>query len=168
MVSSAAGFATPQAARGGRGTPATPVAPAKFVALLPTIPGWTKGQPDSEVINIGMVMSTARVSYEQGDLSLSMEIIDTLANPMLMGSFMSMMMGAGQTQVKTETGWARGITIAGFPGAEVWDNETKTADVLVVLNGRFVVKAGVSGMKDTTVARQAVEAVDLKALAALK
>ncbi len=151
-----------------RGAAGPPVAPARLIALFPTVAGWTKGEPDGEVMTAGLTMSVARVRYEKGDLSLAMEITDTLSDPQLMGPVMSGIQAAGAGKRKTETGWARAVTIGGFPGAEVWDDESTAADVMVIVNGRFVVRARVSDVKDTSAARMAVEAVDLKAVAALK
>lgn len=157
----------PQVAR-GRGASGSPVAPEKLQALLPTLAGWTRGEPDGEVLNLGMTMSVARVSYEKGDLSMTLEITDTLANQQLMGPFAGAMVKVGGQKQKTETGWARGITLAGFPGAETWEDNIRTATVVVIVNGRFVVKADLADAADTSAPRAAVEAVNLKALAALK
>jgi hypothetical protein len=168
MVAGTAAFADAQAARGGRGPAAALVAPAKLVALLPTVPGWTKGEPDSEVITTGVTMVVARVSYDKGDLSMSLEITDTLASPMLMMAYTAMTSAASTTGKTIEGVTGKTITVAGFPGVEAWDSKEKVADVIVAVNGRFIVKASLSDAKDTSAPRAAVEAVDLKALAALK
>ena len=154
----------------GRGAAATaPVPFEKLVALLPAIPGWTKQEPSGEVTNMGpLTMSVGRADYEKGDLSLEIEITDTLANQMLMGPFMAGLNAAGTARTKTESGWAQKVTIGGYPGTEVYDTEEKRADVMVILDGRFVVRAQISDVPDTAAAKAAVEAVNLKALAALK
>jgi hypothetical protein len=154
----------------GRGAAATtPVAHEKLVALLPAIAGWTKGEPEGELTRMGpLTMSVGRADYEKGDLSLTLEITDTLANQMLMGPFMAGLSAAGTTRTKTESGWAQKVTIGGFPGVEVFDSEDKRADVMVILDGRFVVRATIADVQDTAAAKAAVEAVNLKALAALK
>lgn len=158
-----------QTARGRGAGVTTPVAFEKLVALLPAIAGWTKGEPEGEVTNMGaLTMSVGRADYEKGDLSLTLEITDTLANQMLMGPFMAGLNAAGTTKTKTESGWAQKVTIGGFPGVEVFDSEDKRADVMVILDGRFVVRAQISDVQDTAAAKAAVEAVNLRALAALK
>ena len=158
-----------QVARGRGAVGTTPVAHEKLVALLPAIAGWTKGEPEGELQKMGpLTMSVGRVDYEKGDLSLSLEITDTLANQMLMGPFMSGLMAAGTGKTKTESGWAQKVSIGGFPGVESFDSEDKRADVMVILDGRFVVRAQISDVPDTAVAKAAVEAVNLKALASLK
>ena len=115
-----------------------------------------------------LTMSVARVDYEKGDLSLQLEITDTLANQMLMGPFMAALNAAGTARTKTESGWAQKVTIGGYPATEVYDTEDKRADVVVILDGRFTVRAQISDVPDTAAAKAAVEAVNLKALAALK
>jgi len=158
-----------QTARGRGAAATTPVAREKLIALLPTIAGWTKGEPEGTVLNVGaMPMSVGRVDYEKGDLSLRLEITDTLANQMLMGPFMAGLNAAGAARKKTESGWVQKVTIGGYPGTEVYDTEDKRADVMVILDGRFVVRATISDVPDTAAAKAAVEAVNLKALAALK
>jgi hypothetical protein len=143
------------------------VAPAKLVALLPAIPGWTKGEPKGEAMNMGtMTLSMARVSYEKDDSSIKLEITDTVFNQMILGPFSSMMK-AGFSE-KTSAGWRKSVTIGGFPGLESWDAEQKSADVVTAVAGRYLVKASATEVADTSTARKAVEAVDLKALAALK
>ena len=158
-----------QTARGRGAAGTTPVAHEKLVALLPAMAGWTKGEPEGETTKMGpLTMSVGRADYEKGDLSLTVEITDTLANQMLMGPFMTMLTVAGTGKTKTESGWAQKVTIGGYPGTEVYDTDDKRADVMVILDGRFVVRASISDVPDTAAAKAAVEAVNLKALAALK
>jgi hypothetical protein len=159
--------AEPQAAR-GRGVSGPPVAPEKLEALLPKLPGWERGEPSSEVMAIGPGMSVARVQFDKGDLSMTLEITDTLANPMLMGPW-AMLAGTATPAGRTVEGvTAKTFPIGGFTGIEVWDSKEKAADAIVVVNGRFVVKASLSDAKDTSAPRAAVEAVNFKALAVLK
>jgi hypothetical protein len=143
------------------------VAPQKLVALLPQVPDWTKGEPDTDTIAVGMPMCLARVSYEKGGTTINLEIIDTAKNQMTLTG-LTMVMKEGGIVETSGKGYRKSITIAGHPGVESWDPEGSTADVLVIVAARFLVKATASDVKDTTAARRLVEAVDYRALAALQ
>jgi hypothetical protein len=144
------------------------VAPEKLEALLPVVKGWQKGQSDSETMNVGIVMSVARVSYEKGDLGVSLEITDTLGNAMLMGPVQTMLSSATPAGKTVDGVTAKTFAVGGFTGVEVWDSKEKVADAIVAVGGRFLVKASQSDARDTTAVRAVVEVVNLKALADLK
>jgi hypothetical protein len=146
--------------------PQTVVAPEKMVPLLPQLAGWTRGEPDSQTITMGMPMSTTQVSYQQGDDSLNLSIIDTGGNQMTLKA-MTMATGGAYAE-KDAKGYRKTFVFAAQPGVESWDAESSTADVLLIVAGRYLVKSNASGVKDTALAKQLVEAVDIKALAALK
>jgi hypothetical protein len=155
----------------GQRAPARPasgtlIAPDKLVALLPQVPGWTKGEPSSESVTTGIMMSVARVSYEKGDSNISLEIMDTAMNQMLIAPF-TMILQSGYAETSGK-GYRKGATIKGFPGIESWDPEGPSANVVVLVAERFLVNASGSGVSDANATRKVVEAVDLTALAGLK
>lgn len=147
--------------------PQTVVAPEKLVPFLPQLAGWTRGEPETESLTVGMTMSTARVSYQKGDDSFSLDIIDTGGNQMTMQAMTMATKGAGHTESDAK-GYRKTFAFAGQPGVEAWDAESSTADALLIVAGRYLVSSKVSGVKDTALARKVIEAVDVKALAALK
>jgi hypothetical protein len=143
------------------------VAPEKLVALLPQLPDWPRGEASTDTITTGMTMRVVRVSYEKGDTTINLEIIDTAKNQMTLTG-LTMVMKEGNVVDTSGKGYRKSITVAGHPGVESWDPEGPTADIMVIVADRFLVKASASDVKDTTTPRQLIDAVDYKALAALK
>lgn len=147
--------------------PSGPVVSAdKLVSVLPELPGWEKGEPKSETVTAGMTMTLASVEYSKGDSSIRLEISDSSANQLLLAPYIALT----KTNVseRTDNGYRKTVTVGGSPGFEEWDGPGNSAEVMVIVGGRFVVKAKSYSVPDATSTRQAVEAVDARALAALK
>jgi hypothetical protein len=151
---------------GGRTASPALVPYERLVPLLPQLTGWTREAPDGETTTAPMPMSVARANYQKGESTMSVEIIDTALSRMLVTPF-TMMTHAGFYQ-KNGKGYDKAATVAGFPGVESWYPEDgATANVVVIVGDRYLVKANATGVTDPTPARGALEAIDLKALAAM-
>ncbi len=115
---------------------------------------------------MGISISHVQANYEQGDASLSFEILDSSNGSMLLAPF-NMMARAGYVE-KTSEGYTKATTIAGLPGVESWTTADKNGDVAVLVGGRYLLKVSGSTVPDVETIRKALEAVDLKKLAALR
>jgi hypothetical protein len=135
-------------------------------ALLPDMPGWTKGEPKGETETVGVSVSRVQVDYDKGESTLSFEIMDSSMNQALIGP-MTALLKTGYSE-KTTDGYKRGTTVGGFPGSEEWTSTSKRGVVTALVGGRFIATVTGEGVPDIETVRKAVEAIDLKKLAALK
>ena len=139
---------------------------SQLQAFFPTIAEWTKGEADGNDVTVGMSISTAQVTYTKGDSSVVLEITDTAMNQLVVGQVAAMIKSVNIEQ--PANGYRKASTVAGFPAIEEWDADTKSAELTVIVAGRFIVKANANDVSDIKPARAVIDAVDLKKLAALK
>jgi hypothetical protein len=145
---------------------ATPVPYESLVAFVPEIPGWTRSEPRGENLSRPIAYARAEARYTQGTSRVRLEIIDTALSQILIAP-VSMFLAAGYAERSTD-GFKRAATIGGHPGAEDWNTRSRRGEVMVLVANRFLVKARGDDVTGVEVVRQAVEAVDLGKLAALK
>ncbi len=138
----------------------------KLVALVPELPGWTRSKPEGKQISMGVSMSRAEAEYTKGDSSISLEIVDSSFNQIMLAP-MSMMLMSTYSE-RTSTGYKKAAPIGGSPGYESWDSEPKEGEVTVVVGNRFIVTAKGRNVDNIDVVRSLVQAIDLAKLAALK
>ena len=139
---------------------------SQLQAFFPTIPDWTRGEATGDDVTVGMSISTAQVTYTKGDSSVNLEITDTAMNQLVVGQVAAMIKSVNIEQ--PANGYRKASTVAGFPAIEEWDADTKSAELTVIVAGRFIVKANANDVSDIKPARAVIDAVDLKKLAALK
>ena len=113
-----------------------------LVALLPGVPGWEKGD----------------VNGEQSEM-LGM---------LIQGMLMPFTMMSSGLHEKTAEGYRRGTTVAGHPGWEEWENQTKNGDVNVLVAGRFIVHASGYDLPSMDPLKEIIAALPAAKLAALK
>lgn len=135
-------------------------------ALLPDMPGWTKGEPKGETETVGVSMSRVHVDYDKGESTLSFEIMDSTMNQALLGPAMALAKTGYSEQ--TSEGFKKGTAVGGFPGVEEWTTVSKRGVVTAIVGGRFIATVTGEGVPDIDTVRKALEAMDLKKLAALK
>jgi hypothetical protein len=135
--------------------------------FLPTLPGWTRGEISGETTNaMGISISRVEANYEKGAANLSFEIMDSSLNQSITMPFqMAAKMGIVE---QTADGSTKGLMFSGFPAIETWSPSSKNGELGVLVGGRFLVKVSGNSVTDIDVIRSAVNAVDLKKLAALK
>ena len=128
-------------------------------SLLPNLPGWQRGEPQGETDTAESV-SRVTVDYEKGPIRLSFEFMDSSMNDAMLAMIKEAIKGQDRAMKPT--------TLAGFPGAEEWTNESHQGTVHILVAGRFMVAVTGEGVADLATIRKAVEAIDLKKMAALK
>lgn len=132
--------------------------------FLPALPGWTfEYQPRGDTDPVEGY-ARVQVNYQRGENGMSIEIVDTMKNPNVLGPLTAMLASdaAAQQDGKTRT------TVGGFPGVQEWTPEPRNGEVSVLLADRFTVRAVGSTVPDLATIRAAIEAVDLKKLAGLR
>ena len=132
---------------------------AALQALLPAMPGWQRGQPQGETDTAESV-SRVTVDYDKGPSTISVEFMDSSMNEAVLALTKEAIKGQNREMKPT--------TIAGFPGAEEWVNESHHGVVSILVAGRFIVGVTGDGVPDLATIRKAAETIDLQKMAALK
>jgi hypothetical protein len=158
---SASGSATSPAA--GTSAKVTVVPHESLQALLPDLPGWTRGEVKGDTDRTESV-SRVTVDYDKGESTVSVELMDSSLNPNLLASIKDILkapVASPGTTVATST-------IAGFPAAEEWTAEAKNGVVHVLVADRFMLAVTGSTVPDLATLRRVAETIDLRKLASLK
>lgn len=142
------------------------VSHVKIQALLPQMPGWSRGEVHGETVNDDPPIARVHVSYEKAESQLAFEIMDTVMNKDLL-SEMREKTKPGYSE-KSSLGFTRATTVKGFPAVEEWTPEAKNGYVSVLVAERFTVAVTGSFVANLDTIRRAVEAIDLQKIAELK
>jgi hypothetical protein len=146
-----------------------PVDPVNFrdlIALLPAPAGWEREKPTGERMTAPISFADASVRLMKGDATVTVKITDSGFNQLLVAPFAMFL--AGNYEKETSTGYEKSIKVGDAPGLEKWDSETKSGDLNVIVNKRFIVEIDGSSIDDPKVLHTMLDNVDLKKLAELK
>jgi hypothetical protein len=142
-----------------------PVAFKTLETLLPEYPGWEKAKPEGESMTSPMKFSKTGTSYTKDDARIELEIVDTAMAQMMTLPY-QMFMASGYSK-ETSSGYEKAAPLAGNPGWEKWDSESKHAELGAIVGKRFLVKIEGSDTDMATVKGLAAK-VDFARLAGLK
>ena len=146
-------------AEGGAPVELTP--PATLQAMLPNLPGWTRGSVKSQSMGAGgMGGSSASAEYTRGGDAVTVTVADIGAMGALAG--LGAAMGV-QSSEQTDTGYEKVETVDGRMVSSKWDGAARDGSYTVVVANRFTVAVEGRAPNDA-VFRQAADAVDLAAL----
>jgi len=137
----------------------------KLEALLPAIPGFTRGMPNGDTDNQEAVSRTT-VDYESpgGAGTISVELMDTCRNPNMLSQFREYLkVGPPPTPGTT----FRSVAVKGFPAYEEWTAVSQHTEIHILVADRFAVKLTGDFVNLPTV-QNAAQTIDLQKLAALK
>lgn len=143
-----------------------PVSFRDLQTVLPDFSGWEKGSPTGEKMSAPIAMSKTEVSYSKDEMTINASVIDTGYRQMFFLPYM-MMMATGYEK-ESGTGYEKGTTVAGNPGFEKWDSESKDGELAVVVNKRFFVQLEGRGLENTQVLHDLMGKIDLGKLAGMK
>lgn len=160
-LASAAGAATD-----GEMKPVDPVSFRELQTVMPEVSGWQRENPTGERMTSPFSFSQASVTHRNGDAEIEQKILDSGFNQLLFAPF-TMFMTAGYEK-ETQDGFERSVMIAGNPGWERWDKNTKNGELNVVVNKRFLVQLEGRNIDDVKALHAVLEQTDLKKLAALQ
>ncbi len=139
----------------------------RLKTFVPDLSGWERGPVRGEQQKMmGFSTSHVEARYTKDKTRLDLDITDTSFSQVLIGP-LTMFLNLGFEE-KTDDGFKRGTKIAGQPGMEEWNSNTKRGEVTALVAGRYIVAATGHGVDNLDVVRKAVEAVDLGKLGALK
>lgn len=122
---------------------------SKLLPLLPEPPeGWTAEEPTGSTTDAGEFQVTvAGRSYTKGDQpdapEASVNITDTAANKDLRDSTME----SWKFSQESTDGYAKGVTVAGNKGFEVYDKDSKTTNLWIIVADRFLVQVEVVNLE---------------------
>ena len=142
------------------------VAFEELVALLPEVAGWTRSKPRGEQIAMGGEMSRAQAEYDKGDSSIDLDITDSAFNQVLLAP-LTTYLAKGYSERSTD-GYRKAAPVNGHPALETWNNESRRAEITVVVANRFVVQATGHNVDSADPVRALAQAVDFSRLASLK
>jgi len=148
---------------------AKPVPPVSFrdlQALLPEPSGWQREKPTGERMTAPVNFAEASVRMMKGDATVTVKITDSALNQILVAPFAMFL--AGNYERETDRGYEKSIKIGDIPGFEKWDSETKSGDLTVIVNKRFIVEVDGSTIEGPNVLHEILGKTDLKKLAELK
>jgi hypothetical protein len=154
------------AAGAAQGTGVQPVSVRALQALLPEPFDWQREKPTGERNTTPVNFVDASVRMMKGDATVTVKITDSAVNEMLLAPFASVL--AGGSDRKSEHGYEKSVTIGDAPGFERWDSETKTGNLTVIVNRRYIVEVDGSSIDTPRVLRDILGKTDLKKLADLK
>ena len=112
------------------------------------------------------LFSQASVSFRKGDANIDQKIMDSGFNQLLFAPF-AMFMAAGYEK-ETQDGYEKSVTVGGYPGWERWNKASKSGELNVVVEKRFLVQVEGNGIDDPKALHAVLDATDLKKLASLK
>jgi len=138
----------------------------RLEALLPVLPGFTRGRPTSETDTQEKVSRTT-VDYEDrsgGAAVVSIELMDSCRNVDMLSQFREYLKSGPPATPGTTF---RSVAMSGFPAYEEWTAESKHTEIHILVADRFMVKV-TGDLVGLDVVRTAAKAIDLQKLAALK
>lgn len=159
------GSAMQQIQKGPGGENIEPVDFAKLQEILPTVSGWEREEPRGESMSMPVRFSQAETAYTKDEARIEVKIVDTAMSQMLTLPY-QMFLATGYS-TRSSTGYEKAATIAGQPGWEKWDSESKRAEVGIIVGRRFLVTVDGSNT-DTKTVQDIVGKMDLGKLAGLR
>lgn len=152
-------------ATGGDGKPVDPVSFKELQTVFPNLDGWVKGKPTGERMTMPVRFSQAEIEYRNGDSRIQMKIVDSGFNQLLLIPY-SMFLTSGYEK-ETANGYEKSTTVAGHPGWEKWNSESKNGEVNALVAKRFVFTIEGDEIADTKLLHQVAAKSDLAHLASL-
>jgi hypothetical protein len=144
--------------------PVDPVSFRDLIALLPSPAGWEREKPTGERMTSPVSFADASVRLMKGEATVTVKITDSGFNQLLVAPFAMFLAGNYE---KETSGLRKSVKIGDAPGLEKWDSQTKSGDLNVIVNKRFIVEVDGSSIDDPKVLHTMLDGVDLKKLADL-
>lgn len=161
-----AGAASAMAGKGPDGKTVEPVSFRELQTVLPEVSGWEREEPKGEKMTLPVPFSQTETRYTKGDANVEVKIIDTGFSQLLFAPY-TMLLTAGYEK-ESSSGYEKATTIAGNPGFEKWNKESKDGEITVVVANRFLVSLEGNDITDNKVLQEFVAKMDMSKLASLK
>ena len=146
--------------------PVEPVSIRDLQSVFPELEGWEKGKPTGEKMSTPATYSQAEVTYTKGESRLEARMVDSGFNQLIIGPIMFMM--ARGYERETEDGYEKSAKVAGLPGWERWNTESKSGEVSAVVGKRFILTIQGENIDDSKVLYRLAEKADFNGLPGTK
>ncbi|MFP4083224.1 MAG: hypothetical protein ACLFVG_10805 [Candidatus Aminicenantes bacterium] len=145
-----------------------PVNWRELIPFLIDIPGFEKeGEPDGESVSMmnykWSKVSQYYVAEGDGDKKLTLEIVDSAMVSMALQGFKAMM----GMEVDTSEESIKQININGYPALEIYRYHSKSAELNILIENRFLVRLEGDDFEDTSQLKNISKNIDLKGIADL-
>src|SRR5262245_3107168 len=161
-----AGAVHARAAKGPDGKPVEPVSFHDLQTVLPDMSGWKREEPKGEKMTMPVPFSQTETRYTKGDSNVELKIVDTGFSQLLFAPY-AMLLSTGYEK-ESSSGYEKATTIAGNPGFERWNKNTKDGEMTMVVANRFLVTLEGKDIGDNKVLQEFVSKIDMNKLASLK
>lgn len=138
----------------------------KLGEAFPEVGGWKRSEVKGESVNMPFAMSQAEATYANGDQRVELEVIDTALNQMILAPF-SMFLVQNYSE-RSSDGYKKGMTFKSQPAFEEVNHRSKSGEITVVVNKRFIVHARGRNVTDVEPARTVLDKMDFGKLTAAK
>jgi len=143
-----------------------PVSLKELISLLPAPAGWQRERPTGERLTAPVHFADAMVRLMKGDATVTAKITDSALNQVLVEPLAALI--ASHHERGTSREYEKAVTVGDAPGFEKWDSKTKSGNLTVIVNKRFIVEIDGSGIDDPKVLHEILDKIDLGKLADLK
>lgn len=142
-----------------------PVAVEKLIPFLKDLQGWkADGPAEGQTMKSGQGSYTLVFrSYEQADKGLEVTLIDGAGVPQAYEDYEDL---KAEVDAKGPNP-AKSVTVGGFPGVELFEKESETATLMVLVKERFLLILDLDGATAKDDLKPLASQLDLKGLAAL-
>ncbi|NOR11912.1 MAG: hypothetical protein GQ545_01530 [Candidatus Aminicenantes bacterium] len=146
-------------------TPVDPVNWRELIVFLVDIDGWeAQDEPEGQTVSMAnFKMSQASRDYSSGDKDLEIEIIDGGYVPMVYQGFLMAM----NYEIDSSDEYVKKITIKDYPGIEKYTYDDEDAEVILLVEDRFLIRFKCDNVPDTEELKTIAESFDLDGIAAL-
>ena len=159
------GVAGAMAGKGPDGKPVEPLSFRDLQTALPDVSGWKRDEPRGERMTSPIPYSETEAEYEMGDSQVTVKIVDSAFNQMLVAPW-AMFLTTGY-QKESSDGYEKSVTLGGHPGFEKWDSRDKDGELNLVVAKRFLVTIDGNNIADTKVLQEFAAKMDTAKLTAL-
>ncbi len=137
---------------------------SKLTPFLGDVAGWQAEKAQGQTVDAaGFKMTTVERSYQKGDASVNVQIMDySESSQMLQG-----VTAAWGFSVETSDGYSKGVTVDGAKGFEQFENSAKRGTLFLLVAGRYVLQIETNGLAAAELQAWA-KRVDVKKLAEVK
>ena len=153
-------------ALGGGGKTVEPVTFQSLQTTLPELSGWEMAKPRGERMTAPVPFAQTETTYSKGDTRIDVKVVDSGFAPLLIMPW-SMMLATGYSK-ETSDGYEKAVTVKEQPAFERWNSGSKSGELNILVNKRFLVSIESSEIGDMKPLHDVAESMDLEKFAALK
>jgi len=143
-----------------------PVNWKELVPFLVDLKDWNaEGEAEGRTISMGTFsMSQAERSFSSGDKSFKINLVDGGYAPMVYAGIKMAM----SFEIDTSDEYIKKMTVKGFPGIEKYNRTDKSADIIILINDRFIIQIEGENFSDPSELVAVSKTLDLEGIAKLE